>query len=85
MKPSKLVPKALRRKSAVSRFLTSNAGKMLIAEAVVVGLAALAMRRTESGERTGTVIARRATKIGKDLGRRASAAASRVRAGATTH
>ncbi len=79
------VPRALRSKGPVAKFLGSSAGKMLIAEAVVVGLAALAMRRTKSGERTGAVVARRAAEIGKDLGKRAGAAASRVRSSALTH
>jgi hypothetical protein len=79
------VPGAFRGKGPVAKFLGSGAGRMLIAEAVVVGLAALAMRRTKSGERTGTVVARRAAQIGKDLGKRAGAAASRVRASAITH
>jgi hypothetical protein len=79
------VPSALRGRGPVAKFLSSSAGKMLIAEAVVVGLAALAMRKTKSGERTGTVVARRAAELGKDLGKRAGAAASRVRASALTH
>ena len=68
------VPKALR-KGALNDFLNSSAGKLLIAEAIAAAVAALALRRTESGERTATVVGRRAMELGetaRDEARRAS-------------
>jgi len=52
------------RQSPVSKFLNSTAGRMLIAEAVAVGVAALLMRRNRKGERTGAVLANRMAEFG---------------------
>jgi len=57
------IPRTLR-KSPVSEFLNSTAGRMLIAEAVAIGVAALLMRRNHKGERTGAVLANRVAEFG---------------------
>jgi hypothetical protein len=44
------IPKALR-KGPVGQFVNSSAGQLLIAEAIAVAIAALAARRTATGER----------------------------------
>jgi hypothetical protein len=57
------IPKTLR-KGPVGHFVNSPAGQLLIAEAIAVGIAALAARRTATGERAGAVLAHRAADFG---------------------
>jgi hypothetical protein len=57
------IPKTLR-KGPVGQFVNSPAGQLLIAEAIAVGIAALAARRTATGERAGAVLAHRAAEFG---------------------
>jgi hypothetical protein len=57
------IPKALR-KGPVGQFVNSSAGQLLIAEAIAVAIAALAARRTATGERAGAVLAHRAAEFG---------------------
>jgi hypothetical protein len=57
------IPKTLR-KGPVGQFLNTPTGQLLIAEAIAVAIAALAARRTATGERAGAVLAHRAADYG---------------------
>jgi hypothetical protein len=57
------IPKSLR-KGPVGNFLNSSAGQLLIAEALLAMVAALAVRRTDSGERGAVALGRRAAELG---------------------
>jgi hypothetical protein len=57
------IPKTLR-KGPIGQFVSSPAGQLLIAEAIAVTIAALATRRTATGEPAAAVLGHRAAEFG---------------------